>query len=364
MNEKRVKDQIKKLTVQIVTPKERGTGVLIMYQNKPYILTVRHVIYGKAKRAKEIESDEVEFVFYNQARHYAKGIKSIGELILLELNPKELPHFDRVLFKEVSYNPNYYIRGFPTGLNKAHNFRAKCNDDAIDRWRFKIELLDMTNDTSGEDAIEYMRGVSGSGVFFSKSKKLYLVGLVNALANQSGTFNAVECLNLRKLIKKREAQKKSVIKKIFLSTLLLGVGGVALFYYLQGLESEALAPKDEIPKERTRLKPSIPMVSDKTPQKEEKKVEVVTTIKPKVETLKAKEVKVVNVTTTPPPPPQKTKDGKPILLPKDITIQSNKPLHPKDSTIKPKKATVLPQQATLSPMENTQQPNTNLIEKK
>ena len=373
MNEKEIRDQIKNLTVEIETTKERGTGVLITYKNKPYILTVHHVIYGKAKRVEEIEPDEVEFIFHNQARLYAKGIKTIGNLVLLELNSKELPRFDRVLFDEVLYNPNYYIRGFPTGLNKAHNFRAKCNDDAIDRERFKIELLDMTNDTSGEDAIEYMKGVSGSGVFFSKNKKLYLVGLVNALANQSGTFNAVECFNLRKLIKKKKAQKKNIFKKVIWLVGTLALGGLALFYYLQGLESEALAQKDEIPKERARLKPSIPTVTDKIPPaKEEKKVieniEIIKTMKSKVvtsqkvETIKAKEIKVVNVTTTPPLPT--TKAGKPILLPKNVTIQSNKVLYPKDSTIiKPKKGMVLPQQATLSPIENTKKPYVNLIEK-
>jgi len=217
MNEKRIREQIKQLTVQIITPKERGTGVLIQYKKRYYILTVHHVIYGKSQAEYDVDADEVKFIFHNQAEVYAINIESVGELTLLELDSKELPlsNFGAVEFKEVEYEQNYHIRGFPSGLNKPHNFSAKCND--IDRITFQIEMQNITNDTSGEDAIEYMRGVSGSGVFFSRDKKLYLVGLVNALANQSGTFNAVECINLKKIIKNtiKKVESGDIVKNIF-----------------------------------------------------------------------------------------------------------------------------------------------------
>ena len=188
MNQKEI---IKTLTTQIITPKERGTGVLIEYHNHPSILTVYHCIYGKNPKAHNIEADDIKIVFSNKAEYFVIDIEVIGDLVILMLDSKEfaMQHYPRVEFAEVEYEQNYHIRGFPSGLNKPHNFTAKCND--IDRETFKIEIDNLTNDTSGEDAIEYMRGVSGSGVFFAKDKKLYLVGLVNALANQSGTFNAV-----------------------------------------------------------------------------------------------------------------------------------------------------------------------------
>jgi hypothetical protein len=254
MNEKEIRESIKALTVQIITPKERGTGVLIQYQKRLYVLTVNHVIYGKAHSKHGVDADEVKFVFFNQAELYAINIKNFGELTLLEIDPKELPlsNFGAVKFSEVEYGQEYYIRGFPSGLEKAHNFRAKCND--IERETFKLEIENLTNDTSGEDAIEYMRGVSGSGVFFNRDKKLYLVGLVNALANQSGTFNAVESVNLRKLLNKKSLPSKSSFNYLWLG-LPLVFGVLAFLFYPNGSESEALAPKKE---EATRLKPSIP----------------------------------------------------------------------------------------------------------
>jgi len=206
VNEKEIKDHIKKLTVQIKTPQERGTGVLIEYQKQYYILTVHHVIFGKNSIAHKVESDEIKVVFDNKAEIYIEKIIPKKGLVLLEIDNRNLPFQNSVtlLFDNVPYDKKLYIRGFPSKFNQAHNFEAKCNDDAINRESFQIAMRDMTSDTSGDDAIEYMRGVSGSGVFYAKGDRLYLVGLVNALADQAGTFNAVVCSNLYGLRGKKE----------------------------------------------------------------------------------------------------------------------------------------------------------------
>jgi len=256
MNEQTIKDNIKALTVQIITPKEQGTGVLIYHNNRPSILTVYHCIYGKKSKPHQIEADEVKFIFSNRAEYYAVEIEVLGELIILALDSKEFTMniLPMVEFSKVEYEQDYYIRGFPSGLDKAHNFTAKCND--IERETFKIEIDNLTNDTSGEDAIEYMRGVSGSGVFFSRDKKLYLVGLVNALANQSGTFNAVESLSLGKLLKKSKPKKQLSFNYLWFGLPLI-LGGLTFLFYSNSSESEALTQKSVI-KDATRLKPSIP----------------------------------------------------------------------------------------------------------
>ena len=97
----------------------------------------------------------------------------------------------------VYYEKKYYIRGFPSGLSgQPHYFTATCNDNDIDTIGFSIELNNLTDDTSGENAIENISGVSGSGIFFSEHEKLYLVGLVNALGTKGGVFNRVDCIKL------------------------------------------------------------------------------------------------------------------------------------------------------------------------
>jgi len=226
VNEKEIKDHIKKLTVQIKTPQERGTGVLIEYQKQYYILTVYHVIFGKKSIAHKVESDEIKVIFENKAEIYIEKIIPKKGLVLLEIDNRNLPFQNSItlLFDNVPYDKKLYIRGFPSKFNQAHNFEAKCNDDAINRESFQIAMRDMTSDTSGDDAIEYMRGVSGSGVFYAKGDRLYLVGLVNALADQAGTFNAIVCTNLYGLgvIKER---KKSSFNYLWLALSLLLLGG-------------------------------------------------------------------------------------------------------------------------------------------
>ncbi len=129
MREKIIKDHIKQLTVQVITPKERGTGVLITYHNHPAILTVYHCIYGKASTPHPIQADEVKFIFSNKAEYYAIAIEVVGELVILALdNNLFTMHYPKVPFAKVEYGQDYHIRGFPSGLDKPHNFTAKCND--------------------------------------------------------------------------------------------------------------------------------------------------------------------------------------------------------------------------------------------
>lgn len=316
-----IKEKIKELTVQIITPKERGTGVLVVYKNNPCVLTVHHCIYGKGSVEQSIDADEVKFVLHNRAELYAIDIETIGELVLLKLNPKDLSmnHLTKVIFAHVEYTPTYYVRGFPSAFNEAHNFNATCNE--IERERFKIEIEGLTKDTSGEDALEYMRGVSGSGVFFAKDKKLYLVGLVNALANQSGTFNAVYCLNLRKLLKAKP-KKKRRFKVMWLIELLLVlvVGILAFFFYSNSSESEALTPKKKAQqnKESTKVKPSIP------PSHTKKSI-----------SHNQKENNLSNV------------GGMSVLKPMKAMV------YPKNVTVKPIKAMVYPKNVTVKPIDNT-----------
>lgn len=230
MNEKKIKDHIKRLTVQIKTPKERGTGVLIKYQKEYYILTVHHVIFGKSTTAETVETDEIKIVFDNKAEVYIKKIISKKGLVLLKIDSWDLPFQNSLslLFDNVPYDKKLYIRGFPSKFNQAHNFEAKCNDDAVNRESFQIAMQDMTSDTSGDDAIEYMRGVSGSGVFYAKDDKLHLVGVVNALADQAGTFNAVVCTNLYGL---GIVSAKSHSFKWYWLALPVGILGLSLLFW-------------------------------------------------------------------------------------------------------------------------------------
>ena len=239
--------------------------LMIQHKGHPALLTVYHTIYGKGATPHSVDAEDIKVIFFNKAEYHTKSIEVLGELVILPLDEESfaLPPSPTLNFSEVKYEQKYTIRGFPSGLDKAHYFTAKCNDDTVDKSTFKIEIQNLTSDTSGEDSIEYMKGVSGSGVFFSKDKKLYLVGLVNALANQSGTFNAVHCLNLKKLMPKSQTKKKPfAFNPLWLAVPLLGL--VAFFL---------------LPKKTQMVEPTVSTLSPKILKKTEIEEPITTTNK-------------------------------------------------------------------------------------
>ena len=206
MTEEDIKNIIKKATVKITVTIdntiERGTGVLINQQNKYYVVTVYHCIYGKKGNTPlNINCENIELEFHSTI--YSDKLTPINiepissNIVVMELDNSIEKSVKYECLERVYYEKTYYIRGFPSGLNSSpHFFTANCNDDDIDTVGFSIELNNLTDDTSGENAIENISGVSGSGIFFSEHDKLYLVGLVNALGTIGGVFNRVDCIKL------------------------------------------------------------------------------------------------------------------------------------------------------------------------
>jgi hypothetical protein len=206
MTEEDIKNLIKeatvKITVTLSTEVVNGTGVLISQNNKLYVVTVYHCIYGKEDTSQEIINQNIELKFHSTVsvnKLNPINIEPISSnIVILELDNDSITKTIQYEYLDrVYYEKKYHIRGFPSGLSgQAHYFTATCNDNDIDTIGFSIELNNLTDDTSGENTIDYISGISGSGIFFSEHGKLYLVGLVNALGTTGGAFNRVNCIKL------------------------------------------------------------------------------------------------------------------------------------------------------------------------
>jgi len=206
MTEENIKHIIKEATVKIIVTTanrlEKGTGVLINQKNKFYVLTVYHCIYGKDDTSLDITNQNIELEFHSTIINNKLNpinIESISSnIVVLELDNNSIEKsIDFECLERVYYEKKYYIRGFPLALSgQPHYFTATCNDNDIDTIGFSIELNNLTDDTSGEDIVHLVSGISGSGIFFSEHDKLYLVGLVNALGTNGGVFNRVDCIKL------------------------------------------------------------------------------------------------------------------------------------------------------------------------
>lgn len=202
MTEAEIKDIIKKATVKIevsIDNKiEKGTGILLQQNEKSYVLTVHHCIYGTEKPFHNTQANNITLILdqnicSNSVRPIT--INTFKEnLVLLEIENLALYDIEYLCLDRVYYEKQYHLRGFPN--SEVHNFEAKCNEANLDDVTFKIEVTNLTSDTSGENAVSFIAGLSGSGVFFSENNQLYLVGLVNELRDKYGRFNVLHCTKL------------------------------------------------------------------------------------------------------------------------------------------------------------------------
>lgn len=202
MTDAEIKDLIKKATVQIevfIDGKiEKGTGVLLQQNKMLYVLTVHHCIYGKEKPFHNPQVDNITLTL--EQNICSNNVKPIAintfkeNIVLLEIENITSFDINYLCLDRVYDEKKYYLRGFPN--SEVHNFEAKCNDANLNETTFKIEVNNLTSDTSGEDAVTFVSGLSGSGVFFSENNHLYLVGLVNELRDKFGRFNVLHCTKL------------------------------------------------------------------------------------------------------------------------------------------------------------------------
>ncbi|MCK5918330.1 MAG: SUMF1/EgtB/PvdO family nonheme iron enzyme [Cocleimonas sp.] len=201
MNKEEAFKEIKLLTVKIETEYEKGTGVLIFKNNRAYVLTVHHCIYGKKEPYHNLVENSIKITLDSKiSKILINPIECTvykNDIVCLELDTKIINNIkiELNIQDKMFHDEEYFLRGYPKAFSDAHRFNATYNDE-IDKNKFRITVDYLTNDTSGDDAVDYIKGLSGSGVFSYKENKLYLTGLVNNLANKAGTFNAIDCVKL------------------------------------------------------------------------------------------------------------------------------------------------------------------------
>ena len=205
-NNKHVIDKVEMLTVKITlkidNSSEVGTGVILQSNNEFYVITVHHTIFGKnADYKTKIENLIVED--FTGSNISILNIESLNTLALLKIDNLnfELPKL--VVLDKAHYDKKYYLRGFPEAINGGNNSHP-FNDVTCDQrttTSITLKINNMNDDSSADDAIDNINGLSGSGVFFEQYNKLYIVGCINELLNSSGVFNGAKANTLIDLYK-------------------------------------------------------------------------------------------------------------------------------------------------------------------
>ena len=205
-NNKHVIDKVEMLTVKITLniddSIEVGTGVILQTVNGFYIITVHHTIFGKDA----IYETKIENLFiedFNRNNIPVISIESLNTLALLKIDSVNFELPSLLVLDKAHYDKKYYLRGFPEAINGGNNSHP-FNDVTCDQrttTSITLKINNMNDDSSADDAIDNINGLSGSGVFFEQYNKLYLVGCINELLTPSGVFNGAKANSLIDLYK-------------------------------------------------------------------------------------------------------------------------------------------------------------------
>lgn len=208
-NNKHVIDKVEMLTVKIILSIddsiEVGTGVILQNNGGFYIITVHHTVFGK-DAAYETKIENLIIEDFNGDNITLLKIESLNNtLALLKIDSInfELPRL--LVLDKAYYDKKYYLRGYPEAIDGGDNSHP-FNDVSCDyksTSSITLKINNMNDDSSGEDAIDNINGLSGSGVFFEQYNKLYIVGCVNELFNSTGVFNGAKANSLIDLYKSK-----------------------------------------------------------------------------------------------------------------------------------------------------------------
>lgn len=191
------KDFYKQLTVKIQllddkdVPQVHGSGIICAHQGIYYVLTAYHCLNpnnGETPRPKEwtikLKTEGGKEINLLQVRGEIKE-KDIAVLqvecpnALITENCVQL--FDGIVTQE-----RYVFRGFPQFCNYAPNtFRLSYNDD--NWWVFDQQDISAGRRTG----VNILSGASGSGIFFCRRNKYFIVGIALRLRDEHGTMNQV-----------------------------------------------------------------------------------------------------------------------------------------------------------------------------
>lgn len=205
------RELLKNVSVRIIVKKNnitlKGSGVIARnIRNEFYIITAEHCINGKKeKRLSNVSVDDINIEYkYNNEETFKKievckisyscKDQDIAALLIKSDN------FDceNTIYCEFIGDMNrvpFYFRGFPKWLeDKAKTY--DCQIEEPDTLKFHIKS-DEIKDLSLSKTIEKTsNGLSGSGVFCIKNGKIFLLGIVTNLRDNTGTFGHVCCKKL------------------------------------------------------------------------------------------------------------------------------------------------------------------------
>ena len=192
-----IMDFYKKLTVKIELLNEKdelqehGSGIICVHGGSYYVLTAYHCLNPKNSETPRPEDWKIRLE--TEGHEEIEQRRILGEskekdIAVIEINcPNNEINENRVqLFDGTVSKEKYRFRGFPQFNHyQPHTFHVTENDD---NWWVFDQLDISAGRTTG---VDILAGASGSGIFFFRRNKYFIVGIAQHLQDIHGTLNEV-----------------------------------------------------------------------------------------------------------------------------------------------------------------------------
>ncbi len=203
-------DFLKKVVVKVLINDEIcGSGTLYRHNNKTFVLTAAHVVYGE-KYADTVEKKQISIKIdtnvYGVIKKPVEELYTLPDfkskdldIIALQIDPAiQVKTFS--LTNSTNIRNLCYFRGFPSfKKGEPTNFdNNRLNDNTIrEKETFIIRDNDKTFSISGlNGSSKDFDGISGSGVFITINHQQYLCGIVGGYKDKKPALDLLECFEI------------------------------------------------------------------------------------------------------------------------------------------------------------------------
>lgn len=182
----------------------QGSGVLVKDEDKFFLLTAEHCIYGKENEYVDITIDkiwvEVQDSFEGSFRRI--NVKSIidadktDDWVLLEIeNPSLDCNYMRINKGHNFINDEevWFIGYQGKKKERFRKFNATINHIAEEKNNFVITRKNGSFQHPTEEGADIAQGLSGSGVFIIRGNNLHLIGHVKSVVGEIALENDIDC---------------------------------------------------------------------------------------------------------------------------------------------------------------------------
>ena len=166
-----------------------GSGILVHLTTGLYVLTAKHCL----------EEDKNSIKSYNNEINFDIGqiyLHDSQDIAFIEIKKSPIEILNVATTKNVHIDEEVKSYGFPSnGKDNGTPLSAK-----VSIWHetksVQTELTYIGSNTNDTDAKVNIEGWSGSGLFKIDSNRLYLIGILVALADKDHTYQMIDCISL------------------------------------------------------------------------------------------------------------------------------------------------------------------------